>query len=408
MSRYYARQTIVDKNQHLVAFELLFRDGLTNQFPNIEAEVATSRLLANQHFTFSSPLNSTQKPLNFINFPYSSIVNEMPTLLPKHDLVIEILESCTPDNQLLHAVKKLHQEGYRFALDDYIPNPDWVKFYPYISFIKFDIQLLDIKQVEQEIKNLSQWPISFIAEKIETATEFEQCKTCGFDLFQGYFFGEPVVHKSDFDDLNFLPLLKIGHRAADIQMSRRFFEQIIGHDIILSYRFIHFINCMLEPKTPISNFQDALSKIDDELLRQFLILLIFISTTDEDLIHQQYDNALSRGYFCEYIAQDALPMINPTEAFFIGIYSVLVQSLTQKQQEKVWLSPTETKALTFHQGNLGLLLKLCVTYESQQASEYDAVIEKLGLTKHQVKHRYLKATQMITKTDKLKACCQFQ
>ncbi|EKK4066557.1 signal transduction protein, partial [Cronobacter sakazakii] len=49
MYSFIARQPIFDASLNTVAYELLYRDGLTNAFPPVTAEFATSQLLAD-HF----------------------------------------------------------------------------------------------------------------------------------------------------------------------------------------------------------------------------------------------------------------------------------------------------------------------------------------------------------------------
>ena len=42
---YAARQPILDRNKELVGYELLFRDGVDNVFPDIDGDEATTRLV---------------------------------------------------------------------------------------------------------------------------------------------------------------------------------------------------------------------------------------------------------------------------------------------------------------------------------------------------------------------------
>ena len=44
MYGFIARQPIFNPEMNTVAYELLFRDGMTNRFPDVSAEYATSRL----------------------------------------------------------------------------------------------------------------------------------------------------------------------------------------------------------------------------------------------------------------------------------------------------------------------------------------------------------------------------
>jgi EAL and modified HD-GYP domain-containing signal transduction protein len=48
---FVARQPIFDKNKHIYAYELLFRNGTANHVPDIDGDEATTTLLANTFFT---------------------------------------------------------------------------------------------------------------------------------------------------------------------------------------------------------------------------------------------------------------------------------------------------------------------------------------------------------------------
>lgn len=48
MYSFVARQPILDEHQRPVAYELLFRKGLSNSFPDISVEQATTLLIAEQ------------------------------------------------------------------------------------------------------------------------------------------------------------------------------------------------------------------------------------------------------------------------------------------------------------------------------------------------------------------------
>ncbi len=45
MYSYVARQPIFNRKQQTIGYELLFRDGESNAFPNIDANEATCRLV---------------------------------------------------------------------------------------------------------------------------------------------------------------------------------------------------------------------------------------------------------------------------------------------------------------------------------------------------------------------------
>jgi EAL and modified HD-GYP domain-containing signal transduction protein len=180
---YIARQPILDSDRKTFGYELLFRDGPKNTFPEIDPDKATSRLLSD-HF-LSTHYQTLGNHVGFVNFPYQSLVNLVPTLFPSDSLVVEVLEDCEPTSELLDAIKKMATQGYRIALDDFVPSKEWQPFLPYVSFIKFDIRIVPIAKAGLFISKLRGSKIKFLAEKVETYDEFEQAKKAGFDYFQG-------------------------------------------------------------------------------------------------------------------------------------------------------------------------------------------------------------------------------
>lgn len=66
MYSYVARQPILDIGKNTVGYELLFRDGPKNSFPDMDAEQATSRLLSD--YFMNSCFNTTDNKLALSTF----------------------------------------------------------------------------------------------------------------------------------------------------------------------------------------------------------------------------------------------------------------------------------------------------------------------------------------------------
>lgn len=136
---YAARQPILDKDKKLYAYELLFRDSLDNVFPDIDGDVATSKMIEASQFNMGVSEFTGNKPA-FINFTLETLNKNYPTMLTNEEVVVEILETVKPGKKLLAHCKELHEKGYTLALDDYIHQKVWAHFYPYINIIKIDFQ----------------------------------------------------------------------------------------------------------------------------------------------------------------------------------------------------------------------------------------------------------------------------
>ena len=55
MYSFIARQPVFDKSMSTVAYELLFRDGMTNRFPDVSPEYATTQIISDLFMPLSLP-----------------------------------------------------------------------------------------------------------------------------------------------------------------------------------------------------------------------------------------------------------------------------------------------------------------------------------------------------------------
>ena len=188
MYSFVAKQPILNTMRETVAYELLFRNGLSNGFPQgISAEQATTTLISEQ-FLDQSINKLVGNCWCFVNFPYSLIVDKLVDFLPVDKVVIEILEDCKPDDNLLKSIKELKSKGFKIALDDFTMDDAWIRFLPYTDIIKFDFKEYPLSQIQKFIQKNQGYDIKFLAEKVETEEEYQFAIRLGFSLFQGYFF----------------------------------------------------------------------------------------------------------------------------------------------------------------------------------------------------------------------------
>ena|SRR5690554_1973922 len=143
---YIARQPILDRKKSLYAYELLFRNGTDNAFPDISAEAATASLIENSQF--QTNINEiTNSNLAFINFSEIALLQELPTLLPPKEIVVEILESVQPTEAVFTALRSLKKKGYRLALDDFNFDPKWFSVLNLIDIVKVDLTVANDPQI---------------------------------------------------------------------------------------------------------------------------------------------------------------------------------------------------------------------------------------------------------------------
>ncbi|MBD1557883.1 HDOD domain-containing protein [Vibrio sp. S9_S30] len=373
---YVARQPIFDLALQTMGYELLFRDGPNNTFPDIEPELATKRLFSDQ---FLSPnQNNLGSKKGFVNFPYDSLINQIPALFPRNSIIIEVLENCEPTDELYKALEDLYLLGYKIALDDFIPSPEWKRFLPLICIIKFDIRTVPISKAAYFISKLKSTNIQFLAEKVETYEEFQQAKEAGFTLFQGYFFAKPEMIQHRAIEPSLLTVVQLCKEISSNQINYDEIERLVATDVSLSYKLLRYVNSSSSISNEIKSFKQALVYLGENKLRKF-VSLVAVSITNEGKPSTLYTLSITRARFCELLASHCQNKTNKGLAFLTGMLSLLDSLLDQPMEEILQSIPVDNKvkdALLNQSGVLGDIYSLVKAFER---ADWETAISKRGV-----------------------------
>lgn len=385
---YIARQPILNKDKQTVGYELLFRDGPKNTFPEIDPEQATSRLLSD-HF-LSTHYATLGDKLGFVNFPYQSLLNKVPTLFPAESLVVEILEDCPPTPELLAAVKEMHELGYTIALDDFVPSKEWKTFLPYVSIIKFDIRAVPIPKAQMFMDRLAGSNIAFLAEKVENYDEFAQALKAGFDYFQGYFFSKPEMIQRKSLEPAFMTVIQLLTEIAQPELDYQKIESLITKDVTMSYKLLTYVNSSSLVQNKIQSFKQALAYLGEEKLRKF-ISLVAIASTQDDKPEYLYGLSIQRARYCELLIRKQPEQVGMGQAFLVGMFSLLDSLLDRPIDQIVNEIPVDETiklALIKGEGILGRLLSLVIAYEQAEWSKVQSLCTELKLERSAMSECY--------------------
>lgn len=387
MYSFVARQAIFDKQLNTVGYELLFRDSMDNRFPDISAEQATTQLIEEQFL--SAPVGrKNDNSTVYVNFPYQLLVEGLAETLPKDRVVIEILEDANPDGKLLETVKRLHNGGFRIALDDFVPGSEWDSFMPYVNVIKFDIRNCSRDEISQFIRSnrdLLRHTV-LLAEKVETYDEFENYKKMGFNLFQGYFFSKPVVTKRNKLVQNRAFALKLMQEVNVESPNLNKIEDLLKRDVSLSFKIMRYAQNILYNTRGISGFRnqslrDVVVYLGISEMRRF-VLVACLTSFEEVSNTEIYYLSLIRAKFCELLAARTSENNAINDAFMVGLFSLLDVILglpLDELLEQITVSPEVAKALQSNSGELYLYLRLARLYEQRIWKEANEVAAQLGL-----------------------------
>ncbi|MDX1392327.1 MAG: HDOD domain-containing protein [Rheinheimera sp.] len=392
---YAARQPILDRNKELYAYELLFRDGLENAFPDIDGDEATSRMVEGSQFSFGLDDFLGDKP-GFINFTLDTLLKKYPSMLPKDQVVVEILETVQPGKRLLAECQHLKEKGYILALDDYIHQPVWRHFYPFIDIIKIDFRDTSTDTIQDIKQAIADFPhIKLLAEKVETNEEFQLAMDLGFAYFQGYFFSKPEMMQSKALSPAQMTLAELLYETSKSDMDLNNITQVFQRDVHLSYKLLRYSNsAIFKRRAEIETIKQALVVLGQAELKKFLSLL-FTAQISSDKPAELMRMSMTRARFAEGLAQlDG--KVDTAKAFLTGLMSLMDAILDEPIESvmsKLPLAKEIKDALVGKTGALAQYITLIQFYETAQWGDANKVIANLQLPSDKVPDAYHTAVQ---------------
>jgi len=362
-----ARQPIFDRNQKVVAYELLYRteDAQGHAlFSNSEATEATSEVLLNAYTSISDAGELKRVPA-FINLTRDILVEQkLPEVSKKH-IVLEILEDIDPDDEVIEAVRKLHSEGYRIAMDDFIYDAKFDPLLELAQIVKVDVFELNEEQIREQVKQLRRHKVTLLAEKIETHEQLEICIELGFKLFQGHFLSKPKVIKGKKIQGSQVALMQLIQELQSPKATPEKLEELIIRDPALTYKLLRIVNSAgYSLVRQVESIAEAIVLLGLEQVKKWATLIAMSSNQDKP--EELSRSLLVRGRMCEEIAQ-AQKLSNYGSYFMAGMMSGLHALLDIERDamlEQVPLGDDIKNAVSLGQGEIGQVLRNVVNYEN--------------------------------------------
>lgn len=391
MDTFLARQPIFDRNHHIYGYELLFRAGEANIFPQIDGDVATSKLLSSTFFTVGiEEITGGRKA--FINFTRELLLQGTAHMFHPGTFVVEILEDVCPGTEVLQACRELRAKGYDIALDDFTCTCQSEAFMEFATIVKIDFRTTSIAEIKDIINQFRFQPCAFLAEKIETHEEFEQANALGFRYFQGHFFARPEVMKQK--DISPIKqhILQLLIRVFQDDCTVTELEQIISRDVSMSYKLMKYINSAHFSRiTPLSSVRQGIAFLGMNEIRAF-VTIIATSKLCRDKPNELLRTSVIRARFLEHIAAEVRR--EKGEMFMLGLFSLIDAILNGSMKElthRLYLNERLQDALVKRQGELFTYLQMIELYETGQWEKLDSLVQNAGIAEGRMAIFYLEA-----------------
>jgi c-di-GMP phosphodiesterase len=369
-----ARQPIFDDRQKLVGFELLYRRTVeaTSAGGVSPAVMASSTVVQAVLGIGLERLAEGERV--WINCTRDLLVDRSWDLLDPKRVVLEVLETVEPDEEVIAACSEARRRGYQLALDDFVFTDAWVPLLKLCQIVKVDVMGRSPQELRPIVAQLKPYSVKLLAERVETDAMRATCAQLGFTLFQGYFYCQPeTVVRRDLSaaETSSLQLLNLVRKetagSAEIEVA-------IKRDPGLTFKLLRIVNSASMGFSGIESISHALRLIGRTALERWLTLLVMASfSRNSARQREQFKLSLTRARLLESMSPDA----ERGQRFLVGMFSllhVLLQCSMQEVVVKLQLSEAVQRALLHRDGAHGALLAAVEAYE---VGDW-AAVERLG------------------------------
>lgn len=399
MDTYIARQPIFDKELRIFAYELLFRaNGQSSSFEGVDADLASSSIVMESFQTIGIDAITGRKPA-FINFTAKLLNENIATLFPKDQLVIEVLEDVDPTPEIVAVCRDLCDKGYTLALDDFVYRPALDPLIRLSRIIKFDFLASTPQQISQMLmfmaKNLNGKLL--LAEKIETQEMFRLASDMGFRLFQGYFFSKPVTVASRHItplQVSYMSLIREMNAGDEMDFER--IARIIRRDVALCHKLLRMANsAYYGMRSEVTDIKRALTILGTKEIRKWIYLMSMAELNPgkpDELVKM----SMIRGFFMEHMARSCRLGYSTENLFLTGLFSLIDVLMDQPMDSALSgmvLAPEVRETLLERKGRIYDLLQLVISLEKGEWNRTDVLTASFGVGMEQVSGVYLEAVK---------------
>ena len=392
---YIARQAIFDRNFETVGYELFFRNSSVNEFPEVDQDIASSKLIIQNHIQ-SDIQTLCMGKLAYINFTESNLIHKFPLMFDKNLIVIELVGHKKPSANLVKIVKYYHEHGYKIALTEYDLASHWDVLFPYIDIVKVNIEEINTKRMIPSVSRMKPFNIRLIAERVETKNQQQTLAEVGFNYFQGYFYHQTeMVEGQTLTTLKIMMLQLLTETANDTLDFERI-SHIISQDVNLTIGLLKMVNNVSTGSNiEIECLKQAATYLGEEKLRQLIAILALSNLTSH-----KADEICKQSLITAKMMQSLCNLNNFSVvyeyAFITGLLSSIEVILSMPIAEIIKTMPLALpieNALLSYDGVLGDLLKLTTAFTLDNNENYHQLMNTHGLSKELLQQEFLNACE---------------
>jgi len=300
----------------------------------------------------------------FCNATASVVAGQTPIQTPPDCVVIEVGQSLVGDEAGLAGCRRLVEDGYTLAIDDFQEVDGAEELLEIASIVKIDTDVDDRERITELVARCRRFNVDLIAQNVDTPARLGQCEVLGFDYFQGYLLAHP--HEVSGGPLipGRLAGLRMAARLLDAECPITIIEDIIRSDPAMSYQLLQLAGAGAAGgmKRTVRTLREALVLVGWRRLQSWVALLLLTEdgTTSEEAIA----TVLIRARMSESLA--AAAGCQPDTGYTAGLLSALDIVLSMSVERIVGTLPLDAElrgAVLRAEGHLGHLIADVADYQ---------------------------------------------
>jgi c-di-GMP-related signal transduction protein len=388
---FVARQPILDSARRVQGYELLYRRtaGATTA-DGASADVATASVVEALFGIGLDTLTGGHKA--FINVSRQLLVDGSVHVLPADRVVLELGRDIDADDEVLRACRELRSAGYSLALDEFEPGERTAPLVAFVDFLKVGLDAAG--RVSMLVAPPSDRRPPIVATDVETSGCFQAAAADGYDLFQGFFLGKPVLKGGRAVQSQHVAGVRLLHALHDPDLTIRQLEDLVKHDATLCYLILRTVNSAAYAlRTTVTSIRDALVLLGRDTVRRWAALWALAGLgrhTHSELLTM----ATVRARCCELLAASGSHAHEGADGFMVGLCSMLDAILEQPMSElleSTAIAGPIKEALLGEDNAARRILDCVVAYEHGHWERCVAMASKAGVNPDVLPDAYAEA-----------------
>lgn len=395
MNSFFAKQPIIDLNGATYGYEMLYRTAPKVPFYDGEDGDKSSADVINNIFFGDEDKEYLNNKRAFLNFTENLLLQKTALLLPKDQIVVEVLENVAVSKEILKCCKELIENGYIVALDDYVYSPEKAVLLDYCQMVKIDFRN-DKQDIETTAAQCRLKKKIIVAEKIETVEEAEYAKSLGCTLMQGFFFAKPLIVKGSAYSPMALTFSKLINelRSPDADMDD--IADIISSDPFMTAKLLRLVNALKgDMANRISTVKQALLMLGLKKLTEW-IYIVGLQSLSPQGPDERVRVALFRASFCRIVSIMILDEFSfDDEMYLMGLMSVVVDLNDKETMTAMRLSNNIIDGLSSMSGVYGDTFNFVLDCEQGNWAGVDRFVTTYNLDGKEILRKYIECMNKV-------------